>query len=164
VISDVHTIGASYIPLQDSILVRIVPDLSFTEADKPYTVMQWTSGTKSAVQKVQWQQNWAAAKFREFGNFRLIRDTEPPVITLSFADWADLSRATRISFNVRDNLHNIKNVRAELDGKWLRFTNDKYKAFIYQFDEKCLTGPHVLKVSAEDEAGNKTTVSYNFVR
>jgi murein DD-endopeptidase MepM/ murein hydrolase activator NlpD len=164
VISDVHTIGASYIPLQDSILVRIVPDLSFTEADKPYTVMQWTSGTKSAVQKVQWQQGWAAAKFREFGNFRLVRDTEPPVITLSFADWADLSRATRISFNVRDNLHNIKNVRAELDGKWLRFTNDKYKAFIYQFDEKCLTGPHVLKVSAEDEAGNKTTVSYNFVR
>ena len=83
---------------------------------------------------------------------------------MSFTDWADLSRATRISFNVRDNLQGIKNVRAELDGKWLRFTNDKYKAFIYQFDEKCLSGPHVLKVSGEDEAGNKTIVSYNFVR
>ena len=51
----------------------------------------------------------------------------------------------------------VKNVRAELDGKWLRFTNDKYRAFIYQFDEKCLGGPHELKISAEDEAGNKTS-------
>jgi hypothetical protein len=164
VVSDVHTIGASYIPLQDSFLVRVLPDLSFTEADKPYTVMQWTSGGKSVVQKVQWQQEWASARFRDFGNFQLVRDSIPPVITLSFADWADLSLATRISFTVRDNLQLVKNVRAELDGKWLRFTNDKYRAFIYQFDEKCLSGPHVLQISAEDEAGNKTVVSYNFVR
>lgn len=164
VVSDVHTIGASYIPLQDSFLVRILPDLSFTEADKPYTVMQWTSGGKSAVQKVQWQQEWASARFRDFGDFQLVRDSVPPVITTSFADWADLSLATRISFTVRDNLQMVKNVRAELDGKWLRFTNDKYRAFIYQFDEKCLSGPHVLQISAEDEAGNKTVVSYNFVR
>ena len=164
VLSDVHTIGASYIPLQDSFLVRIQPDLSFTEADRPYTVMQWTSGGKSAVQKVQWQQQWASAKFRDFGNFQLVRDSTPPSITMSFSDWTDLSRATRITFTVRDNLQMVKNVRAELDGKWLRFTNDKNKAFIYQFDEKCLSGTHVLNVSAEDEAGNKTSVSYNFVR
>lgn len=164
VLSDIHTIGASYIPLQDSFLVRIAPDLSFTESDRPFTVMQWTNGGKSAVQKVQWQERWASAKFRDFGNFQLVRDTVPPEITLSFSDWADLSRATRITFNVRDNLQSVKNVRPELDGKWLRFTNDKNRSFIYQFDEKCLTGPHVLKISAEDEAGNKTTVSYNFVR
>jgi len=164
VLSDVHTIGATYIPLQDSFLVRIAPDLSFTESDRPFTVMQWTNGGKSAVQKVQWQERWASAKFRDFGNFQLVRDTVTPEITLSFSDWADLSRATRITFNVRDNLQSVKNVRPELDGKWLRFTNDKNRSFIYQFDEKCLTGPHVLKISAEDEAGNKTTVSYNFVR
>src|SRR5688572_17814334 len=164
VLSDVHSIGASYIPLHESFLVRILPDLSFTEDDKQYTVMQWTSGGKSSVQKVQWQDKWASASFRDFGNFQLIRDSIPPVITLSFTDWADLSLSTRITFTVRDNLQLVKNVRAELDGKWLRFTNDKYRAFIYQFDEKCLTGTHVLKVSAEDEAGNKASVSYNFVR
>ena len=164
VVSDVHTIGASYIPLQDSILVRIKPDLSFTEEDRPYTVMQWKSGSRSSVQKVQWQQQWASAKFRDFGNFQLVRDSVPPLITASFGDWADLSKATRMSFTVRDNLGMVKNVRAVVDGKWLRFTNDKYRAFIYQFDEKCLSGPHVLQIFAEDEAGNKTVVSYNFVR
>ena len=116
------------------------------------------------VQKVQWQNNWASARFRDFGDFRLMRDTVPPVITPSFSDWADLSRATRITFSVRDNLQAVKNIRAELDGKWLRFSNDKYRAFIYQFDEKCLSGPHELKISAEDEAGNKTVMLYNFTR
>lgn len=164
VLSDIHSIGASYIPLHDSFLVRIQPDLSFTEEDRKYTVMQWTSGSKSLVQQVHWQGNWASARFREFGNFQLVRDSVPPVISPSFSDWSDLSTATRISFSVRDNLGTVKNVRAELDGKWLRFTNDKYRAFIYQFDEKCLTGPHVLAIYAEDEAGNRSTVSYNFVR
>jgi hypothetical protein len=163
-VSDIHTIGANYVPLQDSFLVRIQPDLSFQENDSSFTVMQWTSGLKSSVQKVQWQHSWASARFRDFGNFLLVRDTIPPQISMSFTDWADLSLATRITFTVRDNLLSVKNVRAMLDGKWLRFTNDKNRAFIYQFDEKCLAGPHVLQISAEDEAGNKTVVTYNFVR
>lgn len=164
VISDVHSIGANYIPLQDAFLVRIRPDLSFIENDRKYTVMQWTSGGRSTVQKVQWQDQWASANFREFGDFRLVRDSVPPVIVPSFSDWTDLSKASRITFSVRDNFGIVKNVRAELDGKWLRFTNDKFRSFIYQFDEKCLSGIHVLTISAEDEAGNKSTVSYNFTR
>jgi hypothetical protein len=110
-------------------LVRIKPDLTFTEADS-----------------------------------RLVRDTIPPTIAISFADGADLGRSTHIVFYVRDNLNAFKNVRAELDGKWLRFTNDKGRSFIYQFDEKCTTGLHVLEIAAEDEAGNKTTKVYRFRR
>jgi len=164
VVSDIHMIGSSYIPLQDSFLVRIQPDLSFRQEDSTYTVMQWTSGIRNAVQKVQWQQSWASARFRDFGNFQLVYDTIPPQINMSFTDWSDLSLASRITFTVRDNLQSVKNVRAELDGRWLRFSNDKNRAFIYQFDEKCLAGPHLLQVSAEDEAGNKTVAVYNFVR
>jgi hypothetical protein len=164
VISDVHSIGASYIPLHDSFLIRIRPDLSFTEEDSNRTVMRWMNGSRTSVQKVQWQQQWASARFRDFGNFQLMRDIEPPIITASFTDGADLSRTTRISFTVSDNLKAVKNVRADLDGRWLRFTNDKGRAFIYQFDEKCLSGSHVLQVSAEDEAGNKTTRLYTFRR
>jgi hypothetical protein len=58
----------------------------------------------------------------------------------------------------------IKNFRGELDGKWLRFTNDKGRSFIYKFDEMCPPGVHELKVSVEDEAGNKTIKTYHFTR
>ncbi|MBO9571439.1 MAG: M23 family metallopeptidase [Chitinophagaceae bacterium] len=165
VVSDIHTIGAGYIPLQEPFLVRIKPDPTFTPADSLFIVMQWSYGSKTAVQKVQWQNGWASARFRDFGNFQLVRDTVPPVIVPSgFANGSDLRKATRIVFTVKDNLPGVKNVRAELDGKWLRFTNDKGGSFIYYFDEKCLAGNHVLQISAEDEAGNKVSSRYSFIR
>ena len=127
--------------------------------------MQWFAGTKHEVQKVQWQGNWASARFRDLGSFQLVLDIEPPIITpIGFADGTDLSKAARLVFNVKDNLEEIKNVRAELDGKWLRFSNDKGVIFIYQFDEKCMAGQHELKIHAEDEAGNVTEKTYNFTR
>jgi len=165
VISDVHVIGAPYIPLQDSFLIRIRPLVTATEEDRKLTVMRWRAGGKSGVQKVKWQFEWAYARFRDFGNFELVVDDEPPVIVpLGFADGSNLAKAVRIVFNIKDNLKTIKNVRTELDGKWLRFTNDKGLSFIYNIDEKCPPGKHVLKISAEDEAGNKTTGVYNFSR
>ncbi len=165
VVSDVHIIGDGYIPLQESFLVRIKPDVTYNEADSQRIVMLWTQGSKRAVQKVNWQQDWASAKFRDFGSFQLVRDTvSPTIIPVGFVDGANLSKASRIVFTVRDNLPGVKNVRAELDGKWLRFTNDKGRNFIYQFDEKCLSGSHVLEIFAEDEAGNTTSSKYRFTR
>ncbi len=165
VVSDVHVIGASYIPLQDSFLVRIKPLASLPDEDKKFTVMKWFAGSRAAVQKVRWQRDWAYAKFRDFGNFELVVDNDPPVITpMNFSEGADLSKATKIIFNVKDDMNSIKNVRAELDGRWLCFTNDKSRSFIYSIDEKCPRGMHQLKISAEDEAGNRTEKVFNFSR
>jgi murein DD-endopeptidase MepM/ murein hydrolase activator NlpD len=163
-ISDIHTIGPRYVPLHDSMLVRIHPDPTFTPGDRNRTVMQWKNGSRSAIQKVQWQHEWASAKFREFGSFQLLRDTVPPSISTTFADGADLSKASSIVFNVKDNLHEVNEVRPELDGKWLRFTNDKGRSFIYHFDEKCPRGTHSLKIKVQDVAGNVTTKTYSFTR
>jgi hypothetical protein len=164
-VSAIHWIGISDIPLHETFLVRLKPNRVLTPAESSRTVMLLTSGSRRNVQKVEWQQGWAAARVREFGNFRLVVDTEPPVITpLGFAEGAVLTKATRISFTVKDNFGSFKNVRAELDGKWLRFTNDKGRTFIYRFDENCLAGPHTLKISAEDEAGNTSERVFRFTR
>lgn len=163
-VSDIHTIGPRYVPLHDSMLVRIRPDLTFTPADRDRTVMQWQNGSRSAVQKVQWQHEWASARFRDMGNFQLLRDTVPPSISISFTDGADLSKASSIIFSVKDNLHEVSDVRPELDNKWLRFTNDKGRSFIYLFDEKCSRGAHSLRITVEDVAGNVTTRSFTFTR
>ena len=74
------------------------------------------------------------------------------------------SKAGRIAFAVKDNTENLENFKAELDGKWLRFTNDKGRTFIYKFDEHCPPGEHVLKISIEDCVGNKTEKEYSFTR
>lgn len=165
VVSSIHSIGAVYIPIRDSMLVRIQPTRSLTDAEKSRTVMQWFAGTKKEVQKVQWQGNWASARFRDLGNFQLVVDVEPPTIApIGFTDGANLSKAARIAFNVDDNFDRVKNVRTELDGKWLRFTNDKGRTFVYVFDEKCMSGHHQLKIRAEDEAGNVTEKVFDIIR
>lgn len=163
-VSALHAIGQSYIPLQESFLIRIKPSRSVGEQEKNKTVMQWYAGSRKDVQKVEWQQEWAAAKFRDFGFYQLLVDNDPPQIVVGFADGANLSKATRIMFTVKDNLEKFKNVRAELDGKWLRFTNDKGRNFYYRFDEKCLSGSHQLKITAEDEAGNRVEKTLRFTR
>jgi hypothetical protein len=165
IVSAVHAIGASHIPLQESFLVRIRPTESLTGEQQQRTVVQWFSGIKKDVQKADWQNGWAAAKFRDFGSYQLMVDEVPPVIVpIGFSDGANLSKATRIVFTVTDNLSKFKNVRTELDGRWLRFSNDKGRTFIYRFDEKCLSGSHELMVSVEDEAGNTTVKVFRFTR
>lgn len=164
-VSDVHTIGSSAIPLQETFLVRIQPNRPLTVNEQQRTVMQWFSGSRNDVQKVEWQKDWASARFRDFGSFRLITDEIPPqIIATGLTDGADLRKASRIVFTVTDNMGRFKNVRTMLDGKWLRFTNDKGRTFIYRFDEKCLPGPHELVITAEDEAGNKTEKTFRFTR
>ena len=165
VISAVHAIGSAHIPLQESFLVRIRPNQSLSPEQQQKTVVQWYSGTKKDVQKSVWQNGWASAKFHDFGYYQLLVDEIPPVIIpIGFTDGSNLGKATRIAFTITDNLTKFKNVRTELDGKWLRFTNDKGKTFSYRFDEKCLAGQHELKISAEDEAGNRTVKSFRFTR
>lgn len=164
VFSPVHNIGALHIPLQDSFVVRIKPAASVS-LKKEHIVMQRTGGSGKSVQKVEWHHDWATARFRDFGSFQLLLDEEPPLITpFGIVNGANLSKATRIAFTVSDNYGRYKNFRAELDGKWLRFTNDKGRTYIYRFDDMCPPGRHELKITVEDEAGNRATRLYEFER
>ena len=151
----------SAIPAHDSITVRIKPDIIIPDEWKNRVVIKNISGTRSFIQKAEWQREWLAAKFRQFGSFQAFVDTESPTIN---NPPLNLSKASRIVFTPKDNFNSIKNFRAELDGQWLRFTNDKGKTWIYSFDEKFSKGSHELKVTIEDEAGNITTRSWMVVR
>ncbi len=164
-VSAVHSIGSKYIPLHDSFVVRIKPTQIVAPDKLKHVVMQRYAGSDKDVEQVVWQNGWASAKFRNFGSFQLLLDEQPPtILPIGITNGANLSRASRIAFTIHDNLESFNNFRAELDGKWLRFTNDKGRTFIYNFDEMCPPGQHTLKVSVEDEAGNSATQTYNFTR
>jgi hypothetical protein len=111
------------------------------------------------------ENGWFRASFRDFGSFQLMIDTVPPRISpLGFKDKMDCSKLNRIRFVVTDNTEEIKSFTATLDGNWLRFSNDKGRIFIYDFDEMCLPGEHELKIIAEDQVGNVAEKVYKFTR
>ncbi len=109
--------------------------------------------------------NWYKASFRAFGNVELIEDNIPPTITaIGFKDGIYAAKLSRIAFIILDNGEDVINFKATLDGNWLKFSNDKGKIFVYNFDEHCPQGVHQLVISVEDLAGNKTEKKYQFTR
>jgi murein DD-endopeptidase MepM/ murein hydrolase activator NlpD len=170
-ITPVYAIGARWIPLWDPVLVRIrLPDsdgidwVGANPSTDRVVMVRFDSAIRD-VERPEWRGAWASARFGEFGNFQLVRDTVPPaILPIGPLDGANLSRASRIAFTIRDNLGVTRGWRAELDGKWLCFTNDKGLAYIYNFDGHCGRGLHTLKVAIEDVAGNRTEQEYHFSR
>ena len=160
-ISPLNIFCSAAIPIHDSVTIRIKPNVEIAEEDKKKVIIKSVAGNRTVIKKTQWQHDWLAAKFRQFGSFQAFIDNEPPTIN---TPQADLTRATRIVFSPKDNFKTIKKFRAELDGQWLRFTNDKGLSHIYRFDEKFPRGEHQLTVMIEDEAGNITTKTWSVRR
>ncbi|MES2881923.1 MAG: M23 family peptidase, partial [Bacteroidota bacterium] len=146
-----HNFLSAAIPAHDSVTVRIKPNIDLSNQQRQKLVIKNTVGSRTFVQKAKWQNGWATAKFRQFGSYQVFIDDVPPTVN---APLLNLSKATRIVFVPKDNFNSIKKFRVELDGQWLRFSNDKGRTWIYNFDEKFTRGEHELKVIAEDEAGN----------
>jgi hypothetical protein len=151
----------SAIPSHDSLTIRIKPNVTVTGESLNRIIIKNISGNRTFIQKAKWQREWVSAKFRQFGTYQVFIDNEPPTVN---APPSNLSKASRIVFTPKDNFNVIKNFRVELDGEWLRFTNDKGKSWIYTFDEKFPRGEHELKVTIEDEAGNVTERSWTVTR
>ncbi|RYF81426.1 MAG: hypothetical protein EON98_12405 [Chitinophagaceae bacterium] len=135
-----------------NLTIRIKPTVFVPNDKKDKTIIKSISGGKTVVQKATWQKGWLMAKFRQFGTYQALIDDVPPSVN---AVPTNLTKATRIVFTPTDNFNTIKSFRVEVDGQWLRFTNDKGRTWIYTFDEKFPKGEHQLKVRVEDEAGNK---------
>jgi hypothetical protein len=161
-ISAIHQFCDASIPPGDYFTVHIKPDKSFPSIWGDKIVIKNVYGSRSTVRKAEWQNGWLAASFDDFGTYRAFADIQPPEVNLAGrGDTIDLSGASRIVFWPSDNF-GIKSFRAELDGKWLRFTNDKGRAYIYTFDERCPYGVHSLKVTVTDLAGNTTIKNWWF--
>lgn len=162
--SAIHSVLSGLIPAQDYFTISLKADKPLNENLVNKIIMKRNWKGKTEVLKASRKGEWYSAKFRAFGDFELVADYEPPVIHINFHENADLSRYGSIIVTPKDDNGEIKNFRAELDGKWLRFTNDKGRSFIYHFDEKCPKGKHELKVSIQDEAGNTTEKILHFTR
>ena len=162
-VSAIHQLNEASIPVQGSFTVRIRPDKEIPGNWRDKLVIKRTYRGSANVRLARQETGgWLAAEFGDFGYFQAYADIVPPSInSLGSADTVNLSPVSRIIFTPSDNF-GIRSFKAELDGQWLRFTNDKGRSWIYIFDERCPYGVHELKVTVEDIAGNTTTRTWWF--
>jgi len=128
-------------------------------------VLQHSDDATTRSKPASYHQGWVTASFGNFGSFQVFIDTVAPVVQLTGkGDTIDLSANKAIVFTPTDNFGSIRSFRAELNGQWLRFTNDKGKNWVYPFDERCPYGTHQLTVTVEDGVGNRTTRNWYIKR
>ncbi len=164
VYSPVYSVLSGLVPSEDYFTIRIKADKPVPQDLKDKMLIRQSWKGRDEVVKATRSGGWYSAKFNNFGNFELLADDEPPLIHVDFHDGANISRYHTIVATPTDNNDQIKNFWAELDGKWLMFTNDKGRKYIYYFDDRCGSGKHELKISVQDEAGNTTVKTYHFTR
>lgn len=164
-ISAVHQLNDPSVPVQGEMTIRIKPDQEVPQDRRDRVLLVRSYRDDQTVRKAQWNGEWLTARFGDFGFFQAFVDSEPPSLASpGRSDSFDLSGTSRIILEPKDNFDVIVGFRAELDGKWLRFTNDKGRYFVYQFDERCPYGRHNLRVRIEDLAGNVTEKNWVFTR
>lgn len=161
-VSDVFSILSGLVPSQTAFTVRLKATDQVPYPDKVLMKRTWKG--RSDYVKTEQQGDWFTGKFRAFGDFELVSDTVPPTITGGFPNNSNLTGRRSIIFTPHDNTGEIRNFRAELNGKWLMFSNDKGRNFIYHFDEHCPKGKNELKIMVEDLAGNTTEKILHFTR
>jgi murein DD-endopeptidase MepM/ murein hydrolase activator NlpD len=153
-----HKFGDRVYPIHSAFSVRIKATKAVSDQLKNKLVMLKTWNGDRAIRKAELKNGWVSASFDNLGIFQAFIDTTAPTINapakaLKGKDTLDLSALTRIVFTPTDN-YAVRSFRAELDGKWLMFSNDKGRNHIYTFDEQCPYGVHELKVRVEDIVGN----------
>jgi Peptidase family M23 len=163
-LSRIHVLHTPSVPLHQYFPLRIKPTAPFDSLLRNRVVMIRRWGGDVDVSAVEWQHNYAMARWRELGQFELALDTLPPTLNvLNMKDSANFTRATKIVVTAGDNLRQVKNFRAELDGQWLMFVQ-RGNTFTYKMDERCSPGWRRLKVKIEDEAGNSTEKEFVFLK
>lgn len=154
-------------PLQSYYTVKLKPDTIPTGVKKrQLMVVSIDRNGRIWNEKGKYRDGWISARTRSFGNYTVMIDSIPPVITpKNISKGKDMSRAKRISFKIADNLSGIKKYRGEIDGRWVLFEYDPQAAALwYTFDEHVGPGEHELVLTVKDERGNKKTYKTTFIR
>lgn len=164
-VSATHGLNDASIPIHGIASIRIKPDKEIPGELRNKIVVRRNDTRSSNVRKAEWQQGWLSAKFGDFGDFEAFIDTIPPEIKdIGTGDTVQFNGSKSIVVRASDNFGSLRNFRAEIDGQWTRFSNDKGGPFVYNFDERCPYGIHQLKVTVEDLVGNTATKTWWFSR
>ena len=165
--SDIHQVHTTSVPLHSYFTLNLKSNRVIPTTVIPKLIIKAVYlGGKFEVAKAKSANNgWYSGQFRQFGNYVLIADEVPPVITpVGIANGANLTKAKGFAIAVKDDNEEIKNFTATIDGKWVLCSNDKGKVFKHIFEESTSAGSHVLVISVEDEAGNVSTKELTFTK
>ncbi len=167
--SQVHNLHNYRTPVHKYFDIGIRPTKSIPAELKPKVFVAYCQGGDVWNCGGQWKDGLLRAKVRAFGDYCILVDEKPPVITpVAFS--YNMKGYNKMKFKVKDNVATTGHVRAVsydayVDGKWILMEYDKKsKTLVYEFDERVGPGDHTLKLVVKDAVGNEALFEKDFIR
>ncbi len=162
-VSPRFTIHHPGVPLHQYFELKLKPNKPIPLGLRDKIAMRYADGTSEDGRAARFDDNgWYTARVRDFGTYKLVVDSIPPVIR-SLQKSTDYSVASQLTLEVKDTLTSVKKFSGSIDDEWVCFEQHG-SLFFYKFDEHCPKGKHRLVFTAEDENGNKRKFTLNFTR
>lgn len=123
------------------------------------------SGGKPVAEGGTYAHGWITAPVKTLGQFTVMMDTVPPVLT-PVGLQADMRGRKNFKVSIKDNLSGIDQWNAKLDGQWILMEYEpKTHTLEHVFDKYSdLPGRHELELEVIDERGNSRRITRTFTR
>ncbi len=165
--SPVYNVHNQYTPILKSCNLSIKPqDFPPEKRDKLLIVKVDQASGKFTAAGGKWDDDFLSVKIREFGNYTVVADTKPPIITpVNVQNGKNISGQSTIRFNINDNLAGIETYRATMNGEWILMEWDpKNNLLEYKIDERTKKGKNQLRLTVTDTSGNEAVYEASLVR
>ncbi len=167
VVSPVYRILSDSIPLHKAINISISVDLPIQEHSKATLGRVSRKGVCSDAGGSYVESLYGGGKVtldtRTAGEYFVAIDNTPPEVRPNFAQEADLSATSSLSFDVSDNFSGVSKFSATIDGEWVALDLDKGR-ITHQFICAPNGEMHTIEITVSDKKGNSSTVTSEFKR
>jgi hypothetical protein len=164
--SGVHHLQNQYTPLHTwcslSIRTENLPKHLVSKA----VIVSVSPGNKFSSKGGTIEDGWITTKIRDFGNYTVTVDTEPPVIrVINIFPNKKVKKQSTIQVKISDNLSGIKTYRGTLNGKWILMDYDeKNRLLTYVFDDLMKPGKNIFVLTVTDAVGNSSRYEAALIR
>jgi len=165
--SKLFVVGDEGIPLHKYCNISIKANSALIpELQAKACILSLTSKGNFYYEGGKYKDGFVSTKTRSFGTYLIGVDTiAPKVKAYNVYANKNISKQSKISFKVTDDLSGIKSYTATLDGKWILMEYDPKKNHLYyQIDHHFPKGKHLFQLVVGDAKGNKTTIKMKLVR
>jgi hypothetical protein len=156
--SGVHHLQNQYTPLHTWCTLSIKTENLPKNLESKAVIVAVSPGNKFTSRGGTWENGWITTKIRDFGNYTVTADTQPPVIkVINVFPNKKVKKQSSILVKISDNLSGIKTYRGTLNGKWILMDYDeKNRLLSYAFDDMMKPGKNLFVLVVTDAVGNSS--------
>ncbi len=166
--STVHHVHDYRVPVHKYFTIAIKPTTLPEQLKSKALIAYCEPGEPSVSCGGSWRGEMLEAKVRDFGEFVIMLDKEPPRIRpIRFQK--NMQGWSKMTFKVTDNFPTARNLSyldysATIDGDWVLMEYDAKKdLLIHRFTPDLSRGEHQLQLVVKDDRGNESILKRSFL-